>query len=93
VINVVRCVYREPILPTGHVNLMTADQVRRQLDEAGFAIRESHRTGLYVPLLAEVCGEPGRRLAAWLEARIRGGPLAWMLWTQYYVAAAGGARD
>jgi 2-polyprenyl-3-methyl-5-hydroxy-6-metoxy-1,4-benzoquinol methylase len=92
VINVVRCVYREPILPTGHVNLMTADQVRRQLDEAGFAIRESHRTGLYLPLLAEAGGEPGRRLAAWLEARIRGGPLAWMLWTQYYVAVAG-ARD
>jgi 2-polyprenyl-3-methyl-5-hydroxy-6-metoxy-1,4-benzoquinol methylase len=92
VIDLVRLVYREPILPTGHVNLMTASEVRRQLAEAGFVIRESHTSGVYVPVLAEAGGEPARRLAAWLERRIRGGPLDWLLWTQYYVAVAG-ARD
>ena len=89
VISLVRRVYREPILPTGHVNLMTAGQVRRQLAEAGFTIREAYTTGLYLPVLAEIGGEPARRLAAWLEARIRGGALDWLLWTQYYVAVAG----
>ncbi len=92
VIALVRRVYREPILPTGHVNLMTARALRRQLAAADFAIRESHTSGLYLPVLAEAGGEPGRRLAAWLEGRIRGGPLGWLLWTQYYVAVAG-ARD
>ena len=92
VIDLVRLVYREPILPTGHINLMTAGELRRQLAEAGFAIRESHASGLYVPVVAEMGGEPARRLAAWLEGRIRGGALQWLLWTQYYVAAAA-ARD
>jgi hypothetical protein len=43
-------------------------------------------------VLAEIGGEPARRLATWLEGRLRGGPLQWLLWTQYYVAVAG-ARD
>src|SRR5262249_13194370 len=60
VIALVRLVYREPILPTGHVNLMTASEVRRQLAEAGFVIRESHTSGVYVPVLAEAGGEPAR---------------------------------
>jgi 2-polyprenyl-3-methyl-5-hydroxy-6-metoxy-1,4-benzoquinol methylase len=97
VIGLVRRVYREPTLPTGHVNLMTAGEVRRQLEDAGFEIRESHTSGLYIPALAEAGGEPGRRLAAWLERGLQGGPLDWLLWTQYYVAVAGagaaGARD
>jgi len=92
VIGLVRLVYREPILPTGHVNLMTAREVRHQLADAGFTIRESYTSGLYVPVLAEAGGEPARRAAAWLERVIRGGPLDWLLWTQYYVAVAGG-RD
>ena len=90
VIEFVRRVYREPILPTGHVNPMTARAVRRQLAEAGFTIREAHTSGVYLPVLAEAGGEPARRLAAWLERRIRGGALDWLLWTQYYVAVAGG---
>lgn len=92
VIGLARLVYREPILPTGHINVMTAREVRRQLSEAGFGIRESHSSGLYLPLLAELGGEPARRLAACLERMIRGGKLGGLLWTQYYVAAAGG-RD
>ena len=90
VIEFVRRVYREPIVPTGHVNPMTARAVRRQLAEAGFTIREAHTSGVYLPVLAEAGGEPARRLAAWLERRIRGGALDWLLWTQYYVAVAGG---
>lgn len=93
IIDLVRVVYREPILPTGHINLMTARQIRRQLAEAGFTIRESHTSGVYVPVLAELGGEPARRLAAWLEGRLRGGPLQWLLWTQYYVGSRAAGID
>ncbi len=92
VIDLVRIVYREPILPTGHINLMTEGELRGQLAAADFTVRESHTSGVYVPVLAEIGGEPARRLATWLEGRLRGGPLQWLLWTQYYVAVAG-ARD
>jgi 2-polyprenyl-3-methyl-5-hydroxy-6-metoxy-1,4-benzoquinol methylase len=88
VIDVVRLIYREPILPTGHINLLTAAEARRQIEQAGFMIRQTHTSGIYLPLLAELGGEPVRRLAEWLEGRLRGGRLAWLLWTQYYVAEA-----
>jgi 2-polyprenyl-3-methyl-5-hydroxy-6-metoxy-1,4-benzoquinol methylase len=86
VIDAVRLIYREPILPTGHINLLTATEARRQIEAAGFTIRERHASGVYLPVVAELGGEPARRLGAWLEPRLRRGPLAWLLWTQYYVA-------
>jgi 2-polyprenyl-3-methyl-5-hydroxy-6-metoxy-1,4-benzoquinol methylase len=89
IIDVVRRVYREPILPTGHINLMTAAEAQRQVEQAGFSIRERHTSGVYLPVVAEAGGEPARRLAQWLEGRLRAGPLGWLLWTQYYVAEAG----
>lgn len=92
IIDAVRLVYREPILPTGHINLMTATEARRQIEAAGFRIRERHTSGVYVPVVAEAGGEPARRLAQWLEGRLRGGPLGWLLWTQYYVAEAVAGR-
>ena len=88
IIDVVRMIYREPILETGHINLMTAAQVTAQLGRAGFKIRESHKSGVYLPFLAEFAGETGLRLEQWLEQRLRDSPLDWLLWTQYYVAEA-----
>ena len=43
---------------------------------------------MYIPLVAEFAGERGRRFEEWLERRVRGRPLDWTLWTQYYVAQA-----
>jgi len=88
VIQLVRRIYREPVLETGHINLMTARTVQRQLRDAGFEIVEQHRSGLYLPLLAEFGGERGLKLAQWLEARLRDGFGRNLLWTQYYVARA-----
>lgn len=88
VISVVRRIYREPILETGHINLLTAREVEKQLEQAGLRIRERHKSGLYVPLLAEFAGEPGLRLEQSLERAIRGSRLDGLLWTQYYVAQA-----
>ena len=86
VIQLVRRIYREPVLETGHVNLMTARTMQRQLREAGFEIAEQHRSGLYLPLLAEFGGERGLRLAQRLEGKARQGLGRSLLWTQYYVA-------
>lgn len=88
VINLVRFIYQEPILETGHINLMTAGQVTRQLEQAGFHIQESYKSGMYIPLVAEFFGDAGVRLERWLESKLRGGPLDGLLWTQYYIAKA-----
>jgi len=88
IVDVVRMIYREPVLEMGHINLLTTVQVTAQLERPGFKIREQHKSGVYVPLLAEFAGTAGLRLEQWLEPRLRDSPLAWLLWTQYFVAEA-----
>jgi SAM-dependent methyltransferase len=90
VIDLVRRVYREPVLEAGHVNLLTARAAERQLAGAGFRIEARHKSGLYLPVVAEAGGERAARLAQWLERRLRGTALDWLLWTQYYVARRAG---
>jgi 2-polyprenyl-3-methyl-5-hydroxy-6-metoxy-1,4-benzoquinol methylase/glycosyltransferase involved in cell wall biosynthesis len=86
IIDVVRRVYGEPILETGHVNLMTREALNQQLDRAGFTVEERHTGGVYVPLLAELFGRHALRLERALEPRLRRSRLDWLLWTQYVVA-------
>ncbi|MGH8613614.1 MAG: class I SAM-dependent methyltransferase [Gammaproteobacteria bacterium] len=86
IVHGVRWVYREPVLEMGHINLMTEAEVREQLEEAGFTVLEHHKSGLYLPLIAEFFGARALCAAQWLEKKIRGVALSWMLWTQYYVA-------
>lgn len=85
VIDIVRSIYREPIIETGHINLMTAREAMEQVSAAGFEIEERFKSGLYLPLVAEFLGQRGLRFERWLEGRLRGGPFDWALWTQYYV--------
>ena len=84
VIRLVRLVYREPILPTGHVSLLTERDLRRAVAATGLAVVRAAKTGLYLPLVAEAGGEPARRLAARLARRVRGTRLDGLLWTQLY---------
>jgi 2-polyprenyl-3-methyl-5-hydroxy-6-metoxy-1,4-benzoquinol methylase len=86
VIDVVRRIYGEPILRTGHINLLTEHEARLQLEDAGFRIEAHQKTGVYLPVAAEALGETGLRLARRLEGRLRGSRSDWLLWTQYYVA-------
>jgi ubiquinone/menaquinone biosynthesis C-methylase UbiE len=88
IIDIVRLIYREPILETGHINLMTERQVSRQLEEAGFVVRRRYKSGLYLPLVAEFMGESGLAAEQWLESKLRGSWFDGVLWTQYYVAQA-----
>ena len=88
VIDLVRRVYDEPILETGHVNVMTRRTLQSQLDAAGFSIRETHAAGVYLPVLAEVFGRRALRLQRALEPRLRGSGFEWLLWTQFAIAGA-----
>ncbi len=87
VVAVVRRIYREPVLPTGHISLMSGGAMRRALSAAGFTIERSWATGVYLPLVAELAGRAGLRLEQRLEPALAGGPLAGLLWTQYHLAA------
>jgi len=80
-----RAVYREPVLPTGHINLMPVGRVQSYLREAGLSEENTHFTGLYLPLLAEFLPRPTLALARWLEPRLLRGPGRGLLWTQYHI--------
>jgi 2-polyprenyl-3-methyl-5-hydroxy-6-metoxy-1,4-benzoquinol methylase len=86
VISVVRKIYGEAVFENGHINLLSADEVTRQLEAAGFTIRERFKSGMYLPSVAEFLGGSGLRFEQWLEGKVRRRSLDWMLWTQYYVA-------
>jgi SAM-dependent methyltransferase len=86
IIDIVRSIYREPILESGHINLLTESAMRAQLAAAGFAIEYSTKSGFYLPLVAEFGGLAGLRLEQYLERKVTGTALDGVLWTQYYVA-------
>jgi len=88
IIDIVRLIYREPVLPTGHINVLTEGELKRQLREAGLEILEEHKSGLYLPVVAELMGRAGLKLEQWLERKIRGTRLDFLLWTQCYVLRA-----
>jgi SAM-dependent methyltransferase len=88
IIDLVRRIYGEAVFETGHINLMTQGDMTRRLESAGFKIRRRFRSGLYLPLVAEFGGNAGLHMERWLEERLRGNRLSWLLWTQYYLAQA-----
>ena len=84
IVQLVRLVYREPILPMGHISLQTERDLRRAFGATGLDVVASSKTGLYLPLVAEAGGDAARRLAARLAGRLRGTRLDALLWTQLY---------
>jgi len=89
IIQLVRLVYREPIIETGHINLLTESDLRAQIQAAGLEIVETYKSGFYLPLVAEIGGRAGQRVLQWCESRLRGSALSGLLWTQYYVLTKG----
>lgn len=70
----------------GHINLLTAGSLRRQLAAAGFVVEREARFGFYLPAVAEFGGRPGQRLLAILGRALAPIPgLRALLWTQAYV--------
>lgn len=84
-LQLLRWIYREPIEPTGHINLLRRKALQAQFARAGLAVEGDELLGLYLPLVGEFGGVRGQRLLAWLEPRIRATPLRFLLWTQCYV--------
>ena len=70
----------------GHINLLTAGQLEKQIAKAGFTVAERRRFGFYLPVVAEFGGKPGAALLRGIETAIRPLPLVrGLLWTQGYV--------
>lgn len=84
-IHLTRAIYREPVLPTGHINLLTRKALARQIAGAGLVVCEAHLCGLYLPGLAEFGGHRGAKIQSRFERRLRTTPLKGLLWTQCYV--------
>ncbi|MGA9822895.1 MAG: class I SAM-dependent methyltransferase [Desulfobaccales bacterium] len=88
IIDLVKMVYKESIIETGHINLLSDREVFQQLRQAGFRICETFKSGLYLPLIAEFLGMTGLRWEKWIEGKLRGKSLDFILWVQYYIAEA-----
>ncbi len=86
VIGVVRAIYREPILETGHISLVSATTLARELAAHGLRTERRAWTGAYVPVVAEIGGRAALRLEQRLERWLQLRPLRPLLWTQYVVA-------
>ncbi|MES2786773.1 MAG: methyltransferase domain-containing protein [Pseudomonadota bacterium] len=85
IIQFVRWVYREPILPTGHISLRSSRQFREMIRDSGMRVIEQSVFGLYLPLIAEFGGGRGGRWIENLEHAIADTRLAGLLWTQAYI--------
>ena len=86
IIQLVKWIYNEPVSETGHINLMTDITVKHQLKEACFETLECHKSGLYLPFIAEFFGIKGLQLEQWIEKQLIDRRSDKLLWTQYYVA-------
>jgi 2-polyprenyl-3-methyl-5-hydroxy-6-metoxy-1,4-benzoquinol methylase len=87
IIQIVRWIYQEPILETGHVSLMTRRALAKLLVDTGFRVEETHTAGVYIPVVAEAFGHRALRLEQALERSLRGTPFEGLLWTQFVVAS------
>ncbi len=85
IIHLVRLVYREPIIETGHINLLTEKNLKTQIEAAGLRVKEEYTSGFYLPLVAEFMGDTGLALLQWCEKKLRDTRLSGLLWTQYYI--------
>jgi 2-polyprenyl-3-methyl-5-hydroxy-6-metoxy-1,4-benzoquinol methylase len=70
----------------GHINLLSASALKRQITKAGFTIEQEVRFGFYLPVIAEFGGEAGRSFLLAMEKLLVRVPFVrGLLWTQAYV--------
>ena len=70
IIQIVRSIYAEPVIETGHISLMTRKQFKLAVHELGFETLQEEQLSLYVPLLAEFFGDAGGKSLRSLNARL-----------------------
>ena len=90
IIQIVRAIYREPVLPTGHIALLTRRRLRELLVASGLEPIRTSLSGLYLPLLAEGGGQRALEIERRLADRLGSGPFSGLLWTQYWIARCPG---
>ncbi len=81
----VKIVIRESVSDCGHVSLQTASSLKTMLRQCGFRILSARYTGVFVPVVSEICGNWWVRLFQKQEENWEKGILRPLLWTQYYV--------
>ena len=85
IISIVRLIYNEPVLETGHINLLTETSAREQIAAAQLEIIRHEKSGVYIPFIAEFTGNLGLKIETRLEQALNNTVLDWLLWTQYYI--------
>lgn len=85
IIDLVRRVYREPILDAGHINLMTGHRLQQLLEKTGFTVKSQEAFGCYIPLVAEFFGSFGLAAEQKIEKMLSKTRLQGLLWTQAYI--------
>ncbi len=81
----VKMVRRESVSDCGHISLQTASSLKNMLRQCGFRILYARYTGIFVPVVSEICGNWWVRLFQKQEKNWEKGILRPLLWTQYYV--------
>ena len=85
-IGLMRRIYGEPVLPTGHISLCSRRRVLGLLAAHHFEVLHSETFGLYLPLLAEFGGSAAVPIAEAGERLLQRIGLTGPLWTQLHVA-------
>ncbi len=85
VIQIVRWIYKEPIIETGHISLQTEKQLAKALAHTGLTTITVRKSGFYLPLVAEFMGESGQRFLSWCERGLQDSFASGLLWTQYWI--------
>jgi len=85
-IKLTRLIYREPVLPTGHISVQSTARITRLVREHHFEVIESTYFGLYIPLIAEFGGTLAVSMLSSLEKVVQNHGPRWILWTQLHIA-------
>lgn len=86
IIQIVRLIYGEAILETGHINCMTEKTLSNQIQQSGFTVVKKEKFGVYLPVIAEFMGNFGLKIQQALQRWIlKTGIFEGTLWTQCYV--------
>jgi 2-polyprenyl-3-methyl-5-hydroxy-6-metoxy-1,4-benzoquinol methylase len=85
-IKLTRLIYREPVLPTGHISVQSPARIIRLLREHHFEILDSHYFGLYIPMIAEFGGKFAVSVLGTIEKTVQCYGPRWILWTQLHIA-------
>jgi len=85
IINIIEWIYNEPILDAGHINLKTHGELKEIINDVGFDIISIDKMSLYIPLIAEFTGHSGLKLEQYIEKKIKGTKLDFLLWTQCFL--------